>query len=669
MANLSNINFNGKEITIKDTYAREQIKHLTSDNYTADVTGDYTVNAGNLATTATNTTMHTTADRIIDTDGNDSVHIDGASTLSVGGLRTETFAGDKTESVTGTQTEKAGNRNTTVTGTQTERAGNRNTTVTGTWAVNLPGRAFDMKDVALQGDVKKEIDNLIENLKSPLYINVKDYGVKGDGVTDDSVAIQKVINDNIGKTIFFPVGTYIVTKSIVLPDNTTILGENHEAKLIAKANNIIVFTNNAYLQHGKTPDQSDTRCNITIKTITINGNFVESPWTNYNLDQPAINTGIIGIALYGDPIRLYDVWVYNCEQFGIVTVNGGGNSENSEPINEESIFLNCVVKFNGKHGWQYFGPHDAMMCNCVVASNSRLKHNTYSNLMIEKYNLRIVNSHFYSDYGVCKPQYAIVLAENAAQCNISNCHIEGGGTANLCINSAHHQISNCHIYASFGITDIEMNSAFNMISNCLLDGRVTGEPGVSTDAWVGAFKFNSTFYNYIDCELNNTSLIDVDRMPNFNDCHMVIRGSYEGHNAINPLDRFNAGSNYIEIMGNFTDTNTIILPMHTTLKKLTPWGEVQGFNLSDNMEMTSYVSVVWAQNESKTLTIPRATYGSYLIIVNRTGGWLHLKAKPGDTINEKSEGYGSPNKSLILVCGADTQWLTADVQETKPSSN
>lgn len=650
MANISKVNFNGNDLDVKDEYAREQILHKTADNYIADVTGDYTVNAGDIAMSSANTTMHTTADRKIDTDGNDSVHIDGASTLNVGGLRTETFAGDKTEAVTGTMTESSRNRD---------------TTVTGKWAVNLPGKKFDMRDVALTADVNKEINNLIENLKSPLYINVKDYGVKGDGVTDDSNSIQKVINDNIGKAIFFPVGTYIVTKSIVLPDNTTIMGENHEAKLIAKANNIIVFTNNAYLQHGKTPDQSVTRCNITIKTITIDGNFVKSPWTNYNLDQPAINTGVIGIALYAQPIRLYDVWVYNCEQYGIVTVNGEVNSDNSEPINDESIFLNCVVKFNGKHGWHYFGPHDAMMCNCVVASNSRLQHNTYSNLMIERYNMRIVNSHFYSNYGVCKPKYAIMTAGNAAQCNISNCHIEGGGTANMAINSPRNQISNCHIYASFGITDIEMNSAFNIISNCLFDGRVTGEPGISTDSWVGAFKFNSTFYNYIDCELNNTSLVDVDRMPNFNDCNIVIRGSYEGHNAINPLDRFNAGSNYISIMGNFTDTNTIILPANTTLRKLTPWGKVQGFNLSDNMEMTSYVSVVWAQDESKTLTIPRATYGSYLIIVNSTDAWLHLKAQKGDTINSMSNCYGSPNKALILVCGADSQWLTVDVQATK----
>lgn len=105
MANVSKINFNGETLDIKDAHARDQLAHLTADNYTADIAGDYTINAGDISMTSKNATMHTTADREIDTDGNDSVHIDGASTLNVGGLRTETFTGDKTEAVTGTTTE------------------------------------------------------------------------------------------------------------------------------------------------------------------------------------------------------------------------------------------------------------------------------------------------------------------------------------------------------------------------------------------------------------------------------------------------------------------------------------------------------------------------------------------------------------------------------------
>ena len=52
-------------------------------------------------------------------------------------------------------------------------------------------------------------------------INVKDHGVKGDGVTDDTEAIRKVISDHINKSryrcnpfFYFPEGTYLVSGPI-----------------------------------------------------------------------------------------------------------------------------------------------------------------------------------------------------------------------------------------------------------------------------------------------------------------------------------------------------------------------------------------------------------------------------------------------------------------------
>ena len=56
-------------------------------------------------------------------------------------------------------------------------------------------------------------------------INVSDAGAKGDGITDDTAAIQAAING--GTTIFFPRGTYLVKiNRITLPDGVTLCGEN-----------------------------------------------------------------------------------------------------------------------------------------------------------------------------------------------------------------------------------------------------------------------------------------------------------------------------------------------------------------------------------------------------------------------------------------------------------
>ena len=52
-----------------------------------------------------------------------------------------------------------------------------------------------------------------------LYVNVIDFGAKGDGVTDDTVAIQKALDN--GGDIFFPAGTYVVKNTLKLKQSNT----------------------------------------------------------------------------------------------------------------------------------------------------------------------------------------------------------------------------------------------------------------------------------------------------------------------------------------------------------------------------------------------------------------------------------------------------------------
>jgi hypothetical protein len=58
------------------------------------------------------------------------------------------------------------------------------------------------------------------------YISVKDYGAKGDGVTDDTAAIQNAINTlDYGNCLYFPTGVYIVTSTLlVTPKASTVTG-------------------------------------------------------------------------------------------------------------------------------------------------------------------------------------------------------------------------------------------------------------------------------------------------------------------------------------------------------------------------------------------------------------------------------------------------------------
>lgn len=52
--------------------------------------------------------------------------------------------------------------------------------------------------------------------------NVKAYGAKGDGTTDDTIAIRNAVAD--GGIVYFPPGTYLVSATISIPKDVTIWG-------------------------------------------------------------------------------------------------------------------------------------------------------------------------------------------------------------------------------------------------------------------------------------------------------------------------------------------------------------------------------------------------------------------------------------------------------------
>ncbi|MGC1363653.1 MAG: glycosyl hydrolase family 28-related protein [Silvibacterium sp.] len=54
------------------------------------------------------------------------------------------------------------------------------------------------------------------------WVNIRTLGVKGDGVTDDTEAIQKAIDED--PTLYIPSGRYLVSDTIMLKPNTVLIG-------------------------------------------------------------------------------------------------------------------------------------------------------------------------------------------------------------------------------------------------------------------------------------------------------------------------------------------------------------------------------------------------------------------------------------------------------------
>ena len=108
-------------------------------------------------------------------------------------------------------------------------------------------------------------------------INVKELGAKGDGVTDDYLAIQNAINKASidEKAVYIPSGTYIISKTLLLNDKTQIIGDGPFLTIIKLKNNVDIGI--------KCQLNKDVTKGISIKDLQIQGDF-----SNQSITQTAI---------------------------------------------------------------------------------------------------------------------------------------------------------------------------------------------------------------------------------------------------------------------------------------------------------------------------------------------------------------------------------------------
>jgi hypothetical protein len=79
-----------------------------------------------------------------------------------------------------------------------------------------------------QGSVFERSKPQYEHLPASAFISVKAYGAKGDGKTDDTAAIQAVLDSAAGapgKVVYFDHGAYLVSRTILVPKDIKITGE------------------------------------------------------------------------------------------------------------------------------------------------------------------------------------------------------------------------------------------------------------------------------------------------------------------------------------------------------------------------------------------------------------------------------------------------------------
>lgn len=191
-------------------------------------------------------------------------------------------------------------------------------------------------------------DNITSQFDSKYGINVM-YppkplaGAKGNGTTDDTVAIQAVINyasqNNIGM-VYVPQGQYKITSSIILKDNVSIIGAG---------DNITIFLNNTlaecfkYIGILEAPRIGTIYSNFCIQggagTSEIGIHMKNA--CGYKIVKVQIIGQYIGLKLaYGNRIAVEDCTISNCTYRGILLgADTGGIAQT--PYLDGLIVMNC----------------------------------------------------------------------------------------------------------------------------------------------------------------------------------------------------------------------------------------------------------------------------------------------------------------------------------------
>lgn len=277
----------------------------------------------------------------------------------------------------------------------------------GTVTYGESGETTYLPDITLAISGKSADSKTVGDAIAEVQINVKKYGVKGDGTTDDTDAINDLFAAKQGN-FYFPSGTYKITGTIELPADSSIIGDGDTS--IISMTSCDDLTECTFRVNEKVyPYILIAEDNCAVKKIKLQGN---------NTLQEKRHAGI-GI-LDAENCSVEDVTVYNINydstQEGTATVSGYGICvDRSDYVNVERCYVEqcgyecigivddcnfCTVKdCYTKNGWRTCIQVHRGSCNTLIENCYMMQtHNKYDACFTvhgvqnqEVENLRVVN--------------------------------------------------------------------------------------------------------------------------------------------------------------------------------------------------------------------------------------------------------------------------------------
>lgn len=595
-------------------------KKLTAANITEQISGDKTVTAGDMSETAENKTVHIIQDLTEQVDGNKTTNVTGANSIIANEIKL-----NPTEPL----------------------------------FYGTPQTFNDYYDYVSFNSITGNIYKVLVGKSASIdVVNIEKIGCVGDGITDNTKKLQNIINNNVGKIIFIPKGTFIISNTINLPSGSVIMGSGFNSVIKANNNNFDMCKTENFDNLTNTDTHDSAVGNWMLCNFMLDGNYYSDP------EKEALSgrTSGRGLCIYGNNYYLINMIISNNPDTGLWIEN---NTYDNPAFNllraAEWTIDRCVIKFNGQHGLYSKSVFDFHLTNSVVASNSRKQHGTYDNLRIDGGNLKCTNCHFYSNYGTIKPKYSVNIMSNAGNCTFSNCHIEGAMIP-LYIGAEQQTIDNCTIYASFGEYDCILAAGHNIITNCRFLYQV-GDTSLEKPQWKSAIAFANNPRNcYIFAYCVNTPFID-----DMTNCGYLNVFHIYGYNNTNIMENKacvidTSKADYI-IYGDFGEQSEY--KEMSSVNNYTTIGSPDALQydyfagMNGNVTFNNNLCTITGYT-SGTITIGEWATGRLKILINKTSSSIPYNTD-GITIDGGTTGNILPNSVLILISNTENNYTSINL--------
>lgn len=207
------------------------------------------------------------------------------------------------------------------------------------------------------------LQQAITTLTGQLYsVKESTFGAKGDGVTNDSTAINAALTaaSTTGGLVFLPPGTYLAT-NLAVDSNVWLCGAGVDATKIKLPNsgNAPVIISKDFATHTGTND-TNSPVNFKISDLSIDGN-------------KANNTSGYGIRIHGANFAISRVRIGYCKTDGITSEwsnSAGPPNTTGMTHSMEARLLDVEVHHCDGNGITWNGPHDTMASQVICWENA-----------------------------------------------------------------------------------------------------------------------------------------------------------------------------------------------------------------------------------------------------------------------------------------------------------